>query len=512
MYFRGPVSFSARDLAVSPNGHTVAATGYQESARKSVIWIYEVGSQEAKPLVDTEDASFPFWSADGKSIGFFADGKLKRLDIEGGSVQTLCDAPSGRGGTWNKDGVILFTPSGQLGSGLYRIAASGGTPTLVSYPDKSLGEQSRRWPFFLPDGKHFLYVSYHVRSGDLSGAIYVGSLDSNDKRLLTKATGNAAYAAPGYLLYYRDNTLFAQHFDLNKLTLSGEPAPILTEIEYLPRLMRADFAVSDGGLLVAQDSSAVSLSQLIWFDRQGNQVGVVGKPDVYGNVSLAPDGKSVAVDRTDTGNQNTDVWIFELQGDGTKRVTFDPAIDALPVWSPDASRLAFTSSRQNVFDLYLKNADGAQTEKPVDHGDIDEYPNAWSRDGRYLLYVRGNDLWFLTFPDMKSTLFLKAASTLKNSQLSPDGKWVAYASNESGKWEIYVTSFPEGRGKWQVSSRGGRAAAMAGRRQRIVLPFLRRQSHGRAGDRGKKFRRGRARCSFPGQSAGDCGYHGASTL
>ena len=454
MYFRGPVSFSARDMAVSPNGHTVAATGYQESARKSVVWIYEVGSQDAKPLADTEDASFPFWSADGKSLGFFADGKLKKLDIEGGTVQTLCDAPSGRGGTWNKDGVILFTPSGQLGGGLYRIAASGGTPTLVSSPDNSLEEQSQRWPFFLPDGKHFLYVSFG-RLGGLSGGIYVGSLDSNDRHLLTKATGNATYAAPGYLLYYRDKTLFAQHFDLNKLALGGEPAPILTEVEYLPRLMRASFAASDGGLLVAQNSSAVTLSQLIWFDRKGNQVGAVGKPDVFANLSIAPNGKSVAVDRTDTGNQNTDVWIYELQGDGTKRVTFDPAIDAMPVWSPDASRLAFTSSRQNVFDLYLKNADGAQAEKPVEHGDVDQYPNDWSRDGKYLLYVRGKDLWFVTFPDMKSTLFLKAASTLKNSQLSPDGKWAAYASNESGKWEIYVTSFPDGRGKWQISSRGG---------------------------------------------------------
>jgi eukaryotic-like serine/threonine-protein kinase len=455
MYFRGPMSFSARDMAVSPNGHTIAATGYKESARKSVIWIYELGSQDAKPLADTEGATFPFWSADGKSLGFFADGKLKKLDLDGGSVQALCDAPSGRGGTWNEDGVILFTPSGQLGGGMYRIAASGGAPTLVSSPDKSRGEQSYRWPFFLPDGKHFLYVSFDGRSAGRSGAIYVGSLDSNDKRLVTTATGNSAYAAPGYLLYYHDKTLFAQHFDLNKFELSGEPAPILTEIEYLPRVGRVGFAVSGGGLLVAQNSSEVYLSQLIWFDRQGKQIGVVGKPDVYANVSLSPDGKSVAVDKTDPGNQNTDVWIYQLQSDATKRVTFDPAIDAMPVWSPDASQLAFTSSRQNVFDLYLKNADGAQAEKPVEHVDIDEYPNDWSRDGRSLLYTQGKDLWFLTFPELKSTLFLKAASTLKNGHVSPDGKWVVYASNESGKWEIYVTSFPEARGKWQVSSRGG---------------------------------------------------------
>jgi len=170
---------------------------------------------------------------------------------------------------------------------------------------------------------------------------------------------------------------------------------------------------------------------------------------------LAPDGKSVAVDKTDIGNQNTDVWIYELQHDGAKRMTFDPAIDAMPVWSPDASRLAFSSSRQNVFSLYLKAADGTQEEKLIQHVDVDEYPSDWSRDARFILYTRGPDLWFLTLPEMKSTPFLKTPSTLKNAHYSPDGKWVAYASNESGKWEVYVTSFPAARGKWQVSSGGG---------------------------------------------------------
>jgi Tol biopolymer transport system component len=176
---------------------------------------------------------------------------------------------------------------------------------------------------------------------------------------------------------------------------------------------------------------------------------------LYANVSLAPDGKSVAVDKTDTENQNTDLWIYDLQRDGAKRVTFDPGIDALPVWSPDSLRLAFASSQQNQFELYLKNADGAKAEKLISHVGVDEYPNSWSKDGRNLLYVHGKDFWFLTLPEMKSTLFLKALSTLKNGNFSPNGKWVAYASNESGKWEIYVTSFPEGRGKWQISNGGG---------------------------------------------------------
>jgi eukaryotic-like serine/threonine-protein kinase len=455
MYFRGPTSFSPRDMAVAPNGRTIAATGYKESARKSVIWIYEMGSQDARPLADTEGASFPFWSPDGKSLGFFADGKLKKLDLDGGPAQTLCDAPSGRGGTWNKDGVIVFTPRGQLGGGLYRISASGGTPTLVSAPDASRGEQSHRWPMFLPDGKHYLYMTFDVRLNSEADAIYVGAIDSNEKQFVTKASSNAAYAAPGYLVYYRDNTLFAQRFDPGTFKLKGEPVPILGEVQSLTRMGRVSFAASDGGLLVALTSSAVSFSQLLWFDRKGNQVGVVGRPEVYANVALAPDGKSVAIDKTDSGNQNTDVWIYELQGEHVKRMTFDPSIDTMPVWSPESSRLAFSSSRRSVFDMYLKDANGGQEEKLIAHVDADEYPNDWSRDGKYLLYARGGDLWFLTFPEMKSTQFLKTPSTLSNGRFSPDGRWVAYASNESGKWEIYVTSFPQARGKWQVSSGGG---------------------------------------------------------
>jgi Tol biopolymer transport system component len=200
----------------------------------------------------------------------------------------------------------------------------------------------------------------------------------------------------------------------------------------------------------------VSLSRLEWFDRNGKEVGPVGEPDVYGNVELAPNGKSVAVDKTDTGNQNADVWIYDLQGQSAKRITFDPAIDSMPVWSPDGTRVVFSSSRKKTFDLYLKAADGAQEERAIEATPAeDKYPSAWSRDGKYILYTRGTNLWFLTFPDFKGQLFLKAPSAMKDGQFSPDGKWVTYASNETGKWEIYVTSFPDAHGKWQVSNGGG---------------------------------------------------------
>jgi Tol biopolymer transport system component len=457
-YFSAVLPFPARDMTVAPNGHTVAVAGKKESERTSALWLYEVGGREWRSLSETEGANFPFWSPDGKSLGFFADGKLKKLDLGGGSVQAICDAPSGRGGTWNKDGVIVFTPSGQLNDGLYRVPASGGTPTRVTMPDASHGENSHRWPMFLPDGKHFLYLAANVSGQTDPDAIYVGALDSNEKKLVTKATGNAAYAPPGYLLYYREKTVFAQRFDANKLELWGEAVPLVTDVAYLPRIARAVYAASDGGLLVAQSGSGVSLSRLVWYDRKGNETGAVGKPDVYGNVALAPSGKMVALDKTDTGSQNTDVWTYDLQRDTMKRLTFDPAIDSTPLWSPDGTRLLFASSRGHLFGLYVKNADGAEEEKPMalEASDkADKYPSDWSRDGKFILYERGTELWITATPELKTRAFVKVPATAKTGQFSPDGKWVAYASSESGKWEIYVTSFPEALGKWQVSSAGG---------------------------------------------------------
>jgi eukaryotic-like serine/threonine-protein kinase len=453
MYFPAPLPFPATDIAVAPNGHTIAVVGYQESVRKNVIWIYELGSLGAKSLASTEGATYPFWSADGRSLAFFADAQLRKLEISGGPVQTICDAPSGRGGTWNKDGVIVLAP--ETTAGLFRVPASGGTPTRISILDTSRGEGSLRWPVFLPDGKHFLYLSANFTGQKGANAIFVGSLDSNEKRFVVESTANAAYAAPGYLLFYKDRTLLAQPFDLKDLTLTGEATVILPEVQFLPQVKRAVFAVSDQGLLVAQSGSEAALSQLVWFDRKGNAAGTVGKPDVYGNVFLAPDGKSVATDKTDMASLNIDVWTHELQRDGGKRLTFDPSIDAVPIWSPDATRLVFASNRQTYFGLYVKNSDGANDEKNIVQGEVGNFPSDWSRDGKYILYCRGADLWFVTYPDFKSSLFLKAPSVFRNGQFSPDGKWVAYASNESGKWEIYVTSFPAARGRWQVSSGGG---------------------------------------------------------
>ena len=457
MQFNAPLPFPADDIVIAPNGRTVAVVGYSESARKNAIWIYELGSPGARSLADTAGASYPFWSADSQFLAFFADGKLKKLELSGGSVQAVCDAPSGRGGTWNKDGVIVFTPDASVGGGLYRVSASGGNPTQISNPDGKRAEHSHRWPVFLPDGKHFLYLATNFSGQKGVDAIFVGSLDSSEKRFVVEATANAAYAAPGYLLFYRDKTLLAQRFDQKRFVLTGEPKVILKDIQYWPQVARAMFAVSDNGLLVAQPGGGVALSQPVWFDRKGNEVGTLGKPDVYVNVALAPNGKSVAVDKLDTASQyiKIDVWIYELRLQSAKQLTFGLGFHGVPTWSPDATRLVFGSNPQFHFDLYMKNSDGSQDEKRIVQDDFDKFPTDWSGDGKYILYNRATDLWFVTLPEQENRLFLKAESVLSNGQFSPDGKWVTYASNESGKWEIYVTSFPVARGKWRVSTSGG---------------------------------------------------------
>ena len=455
MYFSATLPFAAHSMAVAPNGHTVAVVGYSEAERKNVIWLYEVGAQSAKSLPDTEGGNFPFWSPDGNSVGFFADGKLKRVEIGGGPPRVLCDAPSGRGGTWSQDGVILFTPSGQLGDGIHRISANGGTEAAISLADPEHGENTRRWPQFLPDGKHYLYLAGSINGRTETDAVYAGALDSTERKFVAKSLANASYAAPGYLLFYREKTLFAQKFDAGKLELSGEAVPVVTDVQYLGRILHAVYAASNTDALVSQNSSAVSLSRLVWYDRQGKEVGSEGKPDVYLNVTLSPDGKSAAVDKEDLATADTDLWVFDLQSGSQKRLTFEPGVDALASWRPDGKRVVFTSSRAQLFSLYTKDVNAGEAETQLLKDKVDLYPTDWSRDGRTILYLCGLDVCKLAVGEGKGSLFMKATGLLKNPHFSPDGRWVAYASNESGKWEMYVTSFPDAKTKWQVSNGGG---------------------------------------------------------
>ncbi|HUN62260.1 MAG TPA: protein kinase [Candidatus Sulfotelmatobacter sp.] len=462
MVFTAPLPFPVRDMAMGPDGRTVAVAAHQEGANKGLLWLYEIGAEEARSLPGTEGGNFPFWSPDGKALGFFADGKLKRVDLPNGPVQVLADAPAGRGGTWSKDGVILFTPTGRLQSQILRVSAVGGTTKVQVGRDPGLGGGSQRWPQFLPDGKHFLFLSAMVSSYGRNDGLYVGSLDSKEYHLVMNTEGPGLYAEPGYLLYLRDRAIIAQRFDAKTMQLSGDPMAVANDPQFLPRILRVTFSAVDTGALLLQKGGNVSLSRLTWYNREGKEEGTLGEPQVYANPRISENGKQVAVDQTDTESQNTDVWTYDVGSGGAKRLTFDPALDARPVWSGDGLKVVFASSRGNAFNLFVKEANGAEQEKAICETDMDKYPSSWSRDGKYILYQEGPDLKYLTVPEMKSTPYLKATATLRNAQFSPDGKWVAYDSNESGKWEVYVTSFPEATGKWQVSHGGGEQSRWRG--------------------------------------------------
>ncbi len=455
MYFHSPVPFAANDVALSPDGRTLAMVAYSAQANNYMLWTYEIGGRQTGSLGGTPGASYPFWSPDGRAIGFFADGKLKKLEVSGGQVQVLCDAPNGRGGTWNRDGVIVFTPDGF--GGLFRVSSWGGSPVEMTKPDASRFEQSHRWPVFLPDGKHFIYLAANF-SGQLEkNAIFLGSLDSKERHLLVSTSANAAYAEPGYLLYLRDKTLVAQPFDRRRYVLSGEAHTLSDEVLYSPLVDRAIFTASSGEVLVTQTGKGASLSQLTWFDRSGKPEGTVGMPGIYNNVRLSPEGRRIVGDQADPERLKSDIWVHEPARGATTRLTFDPSLHQTPIWSPDGKQILFSAIGRLGYELYLKNADGSGSEEEV--ADLGAYSQVhawdWSRDGKHVLVRKRTELWYLSWPERVTKPLMQAKWTIRNAQFSPDGRWIAYASNETGSMEIYVSPFPSANGKWQVSGGGG---------------------------------------------------------
>ncbi len=324
--------------------------------------------------------------------------------------------------------------------------------------DASRFEQSHRWPVFLPDGKHFLYLGANFTGQLENNAIFLGSLDSQERRLLVSTSANAAYAEPGYLLYMRDNrTLVAQPFDRRRYVLSGEPHTLSDDVLYFPQVDRAVFSVSSSEVLVTQTGKGASISQLTWFDRSGKPAGTVGMPGSYNNVRLSPDGRRVATEQPDPDGRHIDIWIHEPARGATTRLTLDSSYSLTPIWSSDGRQILFGSNRKLGVQFYLKNADGSGSEEEVADFGAGLQVNVWdwSRDGKYVLFGKGNELWYLSWPERAPKPLLQAKWTVQNAQFSPDGRWMAYASNETGRMEVYVSPFPSGNGKWQVSSGGG---------------------------------------------------------
>jgi len=455
MYFNIPVTLPANNVALSPDGHTLALVAYWDQTNKYMLWTHPLGGRGATAVPGTEDASHPFWSPDSRSIAFFSQGKLKKADLSsGGSAQVLCDAPHGRGGAWNREGIILFSPD--FFTGLFRLSSGGGTPVEVTKPDAARLESSHRWPLFLPDGRHFLYLAGNFSGHFEANQIFLGSLDSGEKRPIVSASSNAAYADPGYLLYMRDNVLVAQRFDSRKYVLRGEPRTIGDEVQYFPQTDLALFGVAGKDALVTQTGRGADKSQLTWFNRNGGTTGAIGTPGAFANPSISQDGRRLAFEQTDRDGRHIDIWIHELATNGTTRFTFGPGLNEIPLWSPDGKRIVYGSSRKLNFSMYQKNADGSGSEHEIaDLGGQSEGVWDWSRDDKYVLARKDNELWYLALPDFQAKPYLQPKWIVRNAQFSPDTKWVAYSSNETGNWEIYVSPFPSGTSKWQVSRGGG---------------------------------------------------------
>jgi eukaryotic-like serine/threonine-protein kinase len=452
---------------VAPRG-ALAATG--PTVRLAIRSFHEA---DARVLPGTEGVWNAFWSPDSRFLAFFADGKLQKIDITGGPPQVLCDASSGAstGGTWNSDGTIVFSVGDSARSvGLFRVSSGGGTPVQVTTPDASRNEGRHAKPRFLPDGRHFLYVVPSGTSGSLSqSSVHVGSLlDGEPAKHLLRSDTEAIYA-DGFLLYVLDGTLLAQPFDPDRLELTGDRVVVAQNIDVLSAAALNNVSASTTGLLSYRTTSSEGVgSQLMWFDRSGKMLGTVGERADQTEVQLSPDGTRAAVSVLDPARRTRDIWIYDLMRNGLRtRFTFDAGEDWSSVWSPDGRSLIFTAGRPSPLDLYQKNADGSGAESRLVESEGAGRPNkfvrSWSADGRFVLYnsgafgsPMGNDLWVLSLSqDRKPRALLDTPFNEVDGRFSPDGRWVAYRSNESGRNEIYVMPFTGEGGKWQVSTTGG---------------------------------------------------------
>jgi eukaryotic-like serine/threonine-protein kinase len=451
--------FAGQIPIISPDGQRVAFV-VRDSSGVSLIWVRPLSSLIATPLTGTVEAMHPFWSPDSRFLGFFQNGKLKKIEATGGPTQTICDAPQGRGGTWGSVGIIVFTPS--FNSGLLQVSQTGGTPTELTRLDTARRENSHRWPSFLPDGRHFIYLSQS--SPEENNAIFLASLDSKDKTLLLHVNSNAIFAPPGYLLFAKERSLMAQPFNANKGELNGEAFPIAEDVGFEQSRNFSLFSASTNGVLTfGMGVGVLGNRQLVWCDRSGKRLDKVGAPGFLFDFSLSPDEKRIAFRRVDRQTRSEDLWMLDLLRGTESRFTFRPARDDDPVWSPDGSKILFDSNPDGVSNLHQKIASGAGSEELLLKSTSADYPLDWSADGRYILFGRDDpktktDLWILPLTgDRKPFPYMNSEAVEYSGRFSPDGRWIAYSSDESGKFEVYIQAFPLTSGRWQVSVGGGAA-------------------------------------------------------
>ncbi|PYQ35130.1 MAG: hypothetical protein DMF57_03910, partial [Acidobacteria bacterium] len=452
-------NFAGRDagpVTVSPDGTRIAFVATTADGAKE-LYVRSLDAVSAQRLAGTTGASYPFWSADSENLGFFADGKLKRVAANGAAVTTLCDAPSGRGGTWNREGTILFAP--QQYDSLYQVPSSGGQPSAVTILDAASHQFSHRWPAFLPDGRHFLYLQFSAamaRGG--SQAIYLASLDQPHGTLLMRANSQVIYVDPGYLLTIRESNLMAIPFDAQRLRVSGDPFPVADQVQLYRNTAIGIFSASNTGLLAYEEGGSPPTSHLTWYDRHGKTLGAIGPPDDYEDPRIAPDGKRIAVTRRDPDTGISNIWLYDVATSAPTRFTYFPTFDHIPSWSPDGKQIIFDSNRYGAAHIFAKSFGG--DEELLHQSPAVEQPTDWSPDGTRIVFQNIDpktkwDLSVLTLPDRRVTPLLREPANEKEGQISPDGKWLAYSSDEAGRPDVYVSRFPSMTGRWQISSAGG---------------------------------------------------------
>jgi serine/threonine protein kinase len=456
---------SSAFMAVSPDGRALAFVASSRDGNNA-LWIRPLDSLAAKRLPGTDGASQIFWSPDSRLVAFtiFGPGAdvLKKIDIVNAVPQTVANARAGFG-AWNGEGTILYQVSGVSLGGqgggtqpIYRVPAGGGSPVPATSLDSSRAETAHLWPQFLPDGRHFLYLARSTRP-EHDGVVYAGSLDSSERIRLLSADSHAVYAPSGYLLFIRGNTLLAQPFDAPTRRLSGEAVPVAEQVERTAGSFRGAFSTSQAGNVLAYRT--IAETELAWFDRGGHRIGAIGAPGAYSNPALSPDERQLAVARVDVERGTSDIWLIDLaRGGVASRFTTDPGVETAPLWSPDGTRVVFRATGG----FYQKSTNGTGREQLLlSHAGSMGLPLGWSRDGRALIFHDAGskmdlDLWLLPLDrDRKPVPLLQTEFREAQAQLSPDGRWFAYASNESGRNEVYVRAFPSGEGRHQISTQGG---------------------------------------------------------
>ncbi len=444
----------SRGLSVSPDGTRLVIEAYSKGRRR--LFVRPLDSEEATELEGSLDATGHFWSPDGRFIAFYADGKLKKIPAAGGPAVELCDAAFALVGTWNWDGTILFSNFNP--PGIFRVRDTGGRAELVLPPDHTHGQTTLIWPHFLPDGKRFLYIA---GTGSLNiRELRVGSLESKETALVSRLNSRVEYAAPGYLVYARESSLFAQPFDERKAVLSGEPRLIASNVHYFFGPSHAAFSVSQTGIIAYQ--TAARPDEIVWLDRTGKRIGQIGEPVVVKGVRLSPDGKRAAADIEDHRTGTSDIWVTELSSGVATRIHSDPIDEKMPVWSPDGSKLIYRSDRTGPPDIYEIAPGVPGSERALLEAPGVQEPADISRDGRFLVYLNEaqSALWHIWLLPLKgggkpfSWLGTRFHET--SPRFSPDGRWIAFESNESGVPEIYA-ALTEGAGqKRRISPSGGR--------------------------------------------------------